>query len=113
MAVESKFTIHRVGKRTTMEIPVLIDGPRPAPYTGSAGTGNIIGHDAGDECAPMETKKVFDTRLALYLVSLHGSTAYCQPLQSDGFAIGMEFLEPAGRWVVQSPRLLDDKTAGG
>ncbi len=23
---------------------------------------------------------------------------------SDGFAIGVEFLEPRGRWVVQSPR---------
>jgi hypothetical protein len=30
--------------------------------------------------------------------------AYCQPMQSDGFAIGLEFLEPKGRWVVQSPR---------
>jgi hypothetical protein len=26
--------------------------------------------------------------------------AYCEPLQGDGFAIGVEFLEPKGRWVV-------------
>ena len=26
--------------------------------------------------------------------------AYCQPLQGDGFAIGLEFLETKGRWVV-------------
>jgi hypothetical protein len=26
--------------------------------------------------------------------------AYCQPLQSDGFAVGVEFLEANGRWVV-------------
>ncbi|PYT52603.1 MAG: hypothetical protein DMG46_26585 [Acidobacteria bacterium] len=33
-----------------------------------------------------------------------GRVAYCQPLQGEGFAIGVEFLEPKGRWVVQSPR---------
>ena len=27
---------------------------------------------------------------------------YCQP-QSEGFAIGLEFLEPTGRWVVNTP----------
>jgi hypothetical protein len=26
--------------------------------------------------------------------------AYCQPLQGDGFAVGVEFLEAKGRWVV-------------
>jgi len=26
--------------------------------------------------------------------------AYCQSLQGDGFAIGVEFLNPKGRWVV-------------
>jgi len=25
-------------------------------------------------------------------------------LQGDGFAIGVEFLNPKGRWVVQSPK---------
>jgi hypothetical protein len=28
--------------------------------------------------------------------------AYCQP-QSEGFVIGLEFLEPTGRWVVNAP----------
>ena len=26
--------------------------------------------------------------------------AYCHPLQSDGFAVGVEFLDAKGRWVV-------------
>jgi hypothetical protein len=26
-------------------------------------------------------------------------------LQGDGFAVGVEFLEPKGRWVVQSPQI--------
>jgi hypothetical protein len=30
--------------------------------------------------------------------------AYCQPLQGDGFAIGVEFLEAQGRWIVQNAR---------
>ncbi len=29
--------------------------------------------------------------------------AYCQPLRGSGFAIGLEFLEPAGQWVVDPP----------
>jgi len=28
--------------------------------------------------------------------------AYCQALPGEGFAIGVEFLEPSGRWFVQS-----------
>ena len=28
--------------------------------------------------------------------------AYCQPLHGQGYAIGVEFLEPQGRWVVES-----------
>jgi hypothetical protein len=28
--------------------------------------------------------------------------AYCRP-QSSGFVIGLEFLEPTGRWVVNTP----------
>jgi hypothetical protein len=26
--------------------------------------------------------------------------AYCHPLQGEGFAVGVEFLEAKGRWVV-------------
>jgi hypothetical protein len=26
--------------------------------------------------------------------------AYCEPLRDTGFAIGLEFLEPSGRWVI-------------
>ena len=28
--------------------------------------------------------------------------AYCQP-HSEGYVIGLEFLEPSGRWVVNTP----------
>ena len=28
--------------------------------------------------------------------------AYCQAVRGRGFAIGIEFLEPAGRWVISS-----------
>jgi len=26
--------------------------------------------------------------------------AYCQPLSGQGYAVGLEFLEQTGRWVV-------------
>ena len=28
--------------------------------------------------------------------------AYCQPIHGDGYAIGLQFLDPQGRWVVES-----------
>jgi hypothetical protein len=28
--------------------------------------------------------------------------AYCHPLRGDGYAVGVEFLETKGRWVVES-----------
>jgi len=45
----------------------------------------------------------------LTFVSLPGDfratarVAYCQPLRDKGFAIGIEFLEPSGSWVISSP----------
>jgi hypothetical protein len=35
--------------------------------------------------------------------------AYCQPLRGDGFAIGLEFLEPAGRWVIHPQPAREDR----
>ena len=35
--------------------------------------------------------------------------AYCLPMRGDGFAIGLEFLEPTGRWVIQPPAAQEDR----
>jgi len=31
-----------------------------------------------------------------------GRVAYCHPLRGEGYAVGVEFLETKGRWVVES-----------
>jgi hypothetical protein len=95
------FPFNRVERRIPMEIPVLLDGHRQMPGTESTFTENVSARGA----------RVVSTRRwehgeRLTFVSRTGEfrssarVAYCEPLQGDGFAIGVEFLEPKGRWVV-------------
>jgi hypothetical protein len=95
------FPFNRIERRIPMEIPVLLDGHRQMPGTESTFTENVSARGA----------RVVSTRRwehgeQLMFVSRTGEfrssarVAYCEPLQGDGFAIGVEFLEPKGRWVV-------------
>jgi PilZ domain len=100
-----KFMFHRVEPRIPMEIPVLIDGHRDAPGSESTFTENVSARGARvvsvrrwEDGEPL----VFASRTGEFRSPAR--VAYCQPLQSEGFAIGVEFLEPKGRWVVQFPR---------
>ncbi|HXY24825.1 MAG TPA: PilZ domain-containing protein [Candidatus Acidoferrum sp.] len=105
MPLKTKFTFHRAEKRVPMEIPVVIDGHRQAPGSESTFTENVSVHGAR-----VVTVRRWQQGEKLTFASRTGEfrsparVAYCQPLQGDGFAIGVEFLEPKGRWVVQSPR---------
>jgi hypothetical protein len=96
---------HRAERRIPMEIPVVLDGHQSLPGAESTFTENVSARGA----RVMSVRK-WDINERLTLVSRTGEfrssarVAYCQPLQGDGFAIGLEFLEPKGRWVVQSPR---------
>jgi hypothetical protein len=101
----SGFTFRRAEKRILMEIPVLIDGHREAPGSESTFTENV-----STRGARVVSTRRWEQGERLTFVSRTGEfrssarVAYCQPLHGDGFAIGVEFLEPKGRWVVQSPR---------
>jgi len=105
MPLRSHFTFHRADKRIPMEIPVMIDGHRQAPGSESTFTENVSARGAR-----VVTVRRWEQGEKLTLASRTGEfrssarVAYCQPLQGDGFAIGVEFLEPKGRWVVQSAR---------
>jgi len=96
---------HRAEKRIPMEIPVFIDGHRLAPGSESTFTENVSARGAR-----IVSVRRWKQNERLTLTSNSGEfrssarVAYCQPLQGVGFAIGVEFLEPKGRWVVQSPR---------
>ncbi len=95
------FTFHRVERRIPMEIPVVLDGHRRMPGSESTFTENVSARGA----RVVSTRR-WEQGESLTFVSRTGEfrssarVAYCHPLQGDGFAIGVEFLEPKGRWVV-------------
>ena len=105
MPLRTKFTFHRAEKRIPMEIPVFIDRHRLAPGSESTFTENVSARGA----RVVSTRR-WEQHEKLIFASCTGDfrssarVAYCQPLQGEGFAIGVEFLQPQGRWVVQSPR---------
>jgi len=105
MPPRNKFVFHRAEQRIPMEIPVMINGHRLAPGSESTFTENVSARGARvvsvrrwEQGEPL----TFASRTGEFRSSAR--VAYCQPLQGEGFAIGVEFLEPKGRWVVQSRR---------
>ena len=84
-----------------MEISVYLEGNRQVPGAESTFTENVSAKGArvvsvrrwepGD-------RLMFTSRTGEFRSSAR--VAYCQPLQGDGFAIGVEFLDLKGRWVV-------------
>lgn len=107
MPLKAKFVFHRTEKRILMEIPVLIDGHRDVPGRESTFTENVSARGARVISARHWEKGdslKFASRTGEFRSSAR--VAYCQSLQGDGFAIGVEFLNPKGRWVVQTPNSL-------
>ena len=95
------FPFNRVERRIPMEIPVLLDGHRRMPGTESTFTENVSARGArvvSTRRWKQGERLMFASRTGEFRSSAR--VAYCQPLQGDGFAVGVEFLEPKGRWVV-------------
>jgi|ERR1700730_6634100 len=103
MPLRTSYTIQRVERRIPMEIPVGLDRHRETPSAESTFTENVSARGAR-----VVSVHRWDQGEPLTFVSRTGEfrslarVAYCQPLHGDGYAIGVEFLDPAGRWVVQS-----------
>jgi len=99
------FPFQRSERRIPMEIGVFLEGNRQVPGAESTFTENVSEHGAR-----VISVRRWEPNDRLTLVSRSGEfrsaarVAYCQPMQSDGFAIGVEFIEPRGRWVVQNAR---------
>lgn len=95
----------RTERRIPMEIGVYLEGNRQAPGAESTFTENV-----SERGARVVSSRRWELNDRLTLVSRSGEfrssarVAYCQPMQGDGFAVGVEFLEPRGRWVVQNAR---------
>ena len=99
------FTVERLEKRIPMAIAVQLSGHDRTPGSETTFTENVSGRGARvmsfRRWAPNER---------LEIASLPGDfravarVAYCEA-QREGFAIGLEFLEPNGRWVINTPRV--------
>jgi hypothetical protein len=99
------FSFHRSECRIPMEIGVFLEGNRQVPGAESTFTENV-----SERGARVISVRRWEPNDRLMLTSRSGEfrstarVAYCQPMQGDGFAIGVEFLESRGRWVVQNAR---------
>jgi hypothetical protein len=88
-----------------MEIGVFLDGHRDFPGAEATFTENVSARGAR-----VVSFRRWKQGERLTFVSRTGEfrsparVAYCNQLQGEGFAVGVEFLEPKGRWVVQSPQ---------
>jgi hypothetical protein len=103
MGIPKAFPFSRSENRIPMEVGVHITGHPALPGTETTFTENVSSRGA----------RVLSTRRwrpndRLTVSTLTGSfraiarVAYCQLVPDAGFAVGLEFLEPTGNWVVSS-----------
>ena len=96
---------HRTENRIPMEIGCHLEGNRQVPGAESTFTENVSSNGARVVSVrrwELDDRLVFTARNGEFRSSAR--VAYCQPLQGDGFAIGVEFLGAKGRWIVQNAR---------
>ena len=91
----------RLERRIPMEVSVVLDGHRELPGKEVTFTQNVSARGAR-----VVTIRRWALNDRLMIKSPAGNfrssarVAYCQSLRGEGYAIGVEFLEPRGRWVV-------------
>ena len=103
MPVGNRFIFHRSESRIPMEIPVMLEGHRQLPGVETTFTENVSAKGAR-----VISVRHWEKDARVTLASRSGEfrssarVAYCQPIHGHGYAIGVEFLEAKGRWVVES-----------
>lgn len=103
MPQRNQFPFQRSENRIPMEIPVVLEGHRWIPGAEATFTENVSARGAR-----VVSVRRWDKGARLMFASRTGEfrsaarVAYCQPMHGDGYAIGVEFLKPVGRWVVQT-----------
>jgi len=102
--MNKSYPVERREKRVPMAIAVQLSGHINIQGTESTFTENVSANGA----------RVYSVRPwrkndRLWLASLPGGfrslarVTYCQALAGQGFALGLEFLERAAGWVIESP----------
>ncbi len=97
------FDVERLEKRIPMTVAVHISGRQSASYVETTFT-----EDVSSRGARVPSIRRWRPNETLNFESLPGDfhalarVAYCRP-HREGYVIGLEFLEPSGRWVVNTP----------
>ena len=97
------FDVTRLEKRIPMTVAVHISGQDAASDVETTFT-----EDVSSRGARVSSIRRWRTNERLTIQSLPGGfqalarVAYCHP-QPEGYVIGLEFLEPSGRWVINAP----------
>lgn len=104
MGVPKTFSAPRREARVPMEVGVQITGHQRLPGTEATFTENVSSKGARVISARRWKKDDY-----LTISTLTGSfqavarVAYCQFVPEAGFAVGLEFTEPNGTWMLGSP----------
>jgi len=100
------FAISRRDARIPMEVEVRIQGHKKLPGTESTFTENVSARGAR-----VLTTRRWNPNEQLVITTAAGSfrsvarVAYCEPVPRAGYAVGLEFTEPMGTWVVNGNSL--------
>jgi PilZ domain len=91
----------RAEQRMSMSVAVHLSGHQQSPGVETAFTENVSSRGA----RVISTRRSqTEDRLNIALLPgdfrANARVAYCHPLQDEGYAVGLEFLEPVGRWVL-------------
>lgn len=103
MGVPKSLSKARRETRVPMEVGVRISGHDALPGSETTFTENISARGAR-----VYSSRRWKTNDRLMIATLSGSfraaarVAYCQNVSEDGFAVGLEFLDSAGSWIVGS-----------
>jgi hypothetical protein len=103
MGVPKPYVVSRRERRVPMEVGVQILGNSTTPGRETTFTENVSSRGAR---VLSSRRWNIDDRLTL--TTLTGSfrsvarVAYCELAPNAGFAVGLEFLEPSGNWVVSA-----------
>lgn len=101
MGVPKTFTVSRRETRIPMELAVHISGHGALPGTETTFTENVSSRGAR-----VLSSRRWNINDQLTISTLPGSfrstarVAYCHQVPGTGYAVGLEFVEPSGSWVV-------------
>ena len=93
----------RSEKRLPMAVAVRIAGHAALPGVETTFTEDVCSHGA-----MVYSARRWKTEEHLQIATLAGDfrsvarVAWCHPVREIGFAVGLQFIEPSGRWVVAS-----------